>query len=148
MSIKTRTNLCQSVLFYDIKIIRDKQVVCVNEWFSEGIFSIHRFTNAEGNYLKYNEFKQKYPVVKTNFLMYGGIIDCWGYYCIREYQQRVKIELTTQWIWKEMKLWSYIQKGNKSVLSLMTRFDALSAGFQKWIELFDNLNWKKNVTKL
>ena len=46
-------------LFYSITIIRDKRVVCVNEWFSEGIFSIHRFTNAEGNYLKYNEFKQK-----------------------------------------------------------------------------------------
>ena len=97
-------NSCQRVLFYDIKTIRDKRVVCVNEWFSEGIFSIHRFTNAEGNYLKYNEFKQKYPVVKTNFLMYGGIIEA-----IRKDQQRVKIELTSQWIGNETKLLSYIK---------------------------------------
>ena len=40
-------------------------------------------------------------------------------------------------------------KGNKSVLSLMTKADALPAGFQKWNKLFDNLNWKKkNVTEL
>ena len=70
--------------------------------------------------------------------MYGGIIEA-----IREYQQRVKIELTTQWIGNEMKLWSYIQKGNKSVLSLMTEADALPASFQKWNKLFDSLNWKK-----
>ena len=62
----------------------------------------HHLTNAEGNYLTYNESKQKYPDVKTNFLMYEGIIDA-----IREYQQRVKIELTTQWIWNETKLWSF-----------------------------------------
>ena len=70
--------------------------------------------------------------------MYGGIIEA-----IRGYQQRVKIEPTTQWILNETKLWSYIQKGNKSVLSLMTEADALPASFQKWNKLFDNLNWKK-----
>ena len=80
----------------------------MNEWFNEGIFSVHYLTNAEGNCLTYNEFKQKYPDVKTHFLMYEGIIEA-----IREYQQRVKIERTTQWIGNEMKLWSYIQKGNK-----------------------------------
>ena len=40
--------------------------------------------------------------------MYGGIIEA-----IRKDQQRVKIELTSQWIGNETKLWSYIQKGNK-----------------------------------
>ena len=67
---------------------------------------------------------KKYPDVKTNVLMYGGIIEA-----IREYQQRVKIELTTQWTGNETKLWSCIQKCNKNVLSLMTRSDALPAGF-------------------
>ena len=81
-----------------------------------------------------------YPDVKTNVLMYGVIIEA-----IREYQQRVKIELTTQWTGNETKLWSCIQKGNKSVLSLMTRSDALPAGFQKWNTLFDNINWKKKM---
>ena len=70
--------------------------------------------------------------------MYGGITEA-----IREFQQRVKIELTTQSIGNETKLWSYIQNGNKSVLSLMTRADAPPAGFQKWNKFFDNLNWKK-----
>ena len=135
---KNQDEFTSECLFYNIKIIRDKRVVYVNEWFNEGIFSIHHLTNAEGNYLTYNEFKQKYPDVKTNVLMYGGTIEA-----IREFQQRVKIELTTQWIWNETKLWSYIQKGNKSVLSLMTKADALPAGFQKWNKLFDNLNWKK-----
>ena len=45
---------------------------------------------AEGNYLTDDEFKHKYPDVKTNFLMYGGIIEA-----IRKYQQRVTIDLTT-----------------------------------------------------
>ena len=56
----------------------------MNEWFSEGIFSIHHLTNAEGNYLTYNELKQKYSDVKINLVKYGGIIEA-----IRKYQQRV-----------------------------------------------------------
>ena len=36
-----------------------------------------------------------------------------------------------------------VKKGNKSIMSLRTRSDALPAGFQKWNKLFDNLNWKK-----
>ena len=86
--------------FYNIKIIRDKRLVYVNEWFNEGIFSVHHLTNAEGNCLTYDEFKQKYPDVKKNSFVWG-IIEA-----IRKYQQRVKIELTTQWSWNETKLWS------------------------------------------
>ena len=56
---KNQDEFMSECLFYNIKIIRDKRVVYVNEWFNEGIFSIHHLTNAEGNYLKYNEFKQK-----------------------------------------------------------------------------------------
>ena len=46
----------------------------MNEWFNEGIVSIHHLTNAEDNYLAYIEFKQKYPNVKTHFLMYGVLL--------------------------------------------------------------------------
>ena len=70
-------NTCQR-LFYKIKIIRDKRVVYVNEWFNEGIFSIHHVMNAEGNYLVYNEFKQKNPDVKTNFLCMGVLLRLLG----------------------------------------------------------------------
>ena len=55
---KNQDEFMSECLFYNIKIIRDKRVVYVNEWFNEGIFSIHHLTNAEGNYLRYNEFKQ------------------------------------------------------------------------------------------
>ena len=58
----------------------------MNEWFNESIFSVHHLTNAEGNYLTYSEFKQKYADIKTNFLTYEGIIGA-----IRKYQERVKI---------------------------------------------------------
>ena len=85
-----------------------------------------------------NELKQKYSDVKINLVKYGGIIEA-----IRKYQQRVQIELTTQCSGNETKLWSSIQKCNKSVLSLMKRSDALPTGFQKLNKLFDSLNWKK-----
>ena len=48
---KNQNEFMSECLFYNIKIIRDKRVVYVNEWFNEGIFSIHHLTNAEGNYL-------------------------------------------------------------------------------------------------
>ena len=41
-----------------------------------------------------------------------------------------------------------VKKGNKSIMSLRTRSDALPAGFQKWNKLFDNPNWKKKKKKL
>ena len=88
-------------IFYNIKIIRDKRVVYVNKWFNEGTLSIYHLTNAEGNYLTYNDFNQKYPDVKTYLLVYRSMTEA-----IRKYQQRVKIELTTQWSWNETKLWS------------------------------------------
>ena len=40
-----------------------------------------------------------------------------------------------------------VKKGNKSIMSLRTRSDALPAGFQKWNKLFDNPNWKKKNKK-
>ena len=88
-------------LSYNHKIIRDKRVVYVNKWFNEGTLSIYHLTNAEGNYLTYNDFNQKYPDVKTYLLVYRSMTEA-----IRKYQQRVKIELTTQWSWNETKLWS------------------------------------------
>ena len=50
----------------------------MNEWFNESIFSVHHLTNAEGNYLTYSEFKQKYADIKTNFLTYEGIMGLLG----------------------------------------------------------------------
>ena len=75
--------------------------------------------------------------------MYGGIIAA-----IRGYQQRVKIEPTTQWIGNETKLWSYIQKGNKSVLSLTTKAEPSLRVFKNGINYLTNLTGKKYVTKL
>ena len=54
MSLKNQDEFMSECLFYKIKIIKDKRVVYVNEWFNEGIFSIHHLTNAEGNYLTFN----------------------------------------------------------------------------------------------
>ena len=108
---KNQSESMSECLFYNIKIMRDKIGVYVNEWFNESIFSVHHLTNAEGNYLTYSEFRQKYADIKTNFLTYEGIIGA-----IRKYQERVKLELATQCIGNETKLWSHIQRGNKRVL--------------------------------
>ena len=36
--------------------------------------AIHDLVDERGNYLKYAEFNDKYPELKTNFLTYTGLI--------------------------------------------------------------------------
>ena len=49
-------------------------VVCVRNWMECGIVSLGQFLGPHG-YLSYNEFKAKFPNVKSDLLLYEGILN-------------------------------------------------------------------------
>ena len=58
-------------LHYNVNIWRGKRVVCISNWMDCGIVSLGHLVGPHG-YLSYNEFKAKFPNVRTDFLFMKG----------------------------------------------------------------------------
>ena len=54
-------------LHYNVNICRGKRVVCIRNWMDCGIVSLGHLVGPHG-YISYNEFKAKFPNVRTDFL--------------------------------------------------------------------------------
>ena len=61
----------------------EKRVVCIRNWMDCGIVSLGHLVGPHG-YLSYNEFKAKFSNVRTDFLLYEGILTT-GFECKREF---------------------------------------------------------------
>ena len=70
-------------LHYNVNICRGKRVVCIRNWMDCGIVSLGHLVRPH-RYLPYNEFKAKFPSVKTDFLLYEGILTA-----VKCYQRRL-----------------------------------------------------------
>ena len=67
---------------YNVNICRGKRVVCIRNWMDCGIVSVGHL--GPHGYLSYNEFKAKFPNVRTDFLLYEGILTA-----VKCYQRRL-----------------------------------------------------------
>ena len=56
-------------LYYNVNIRRGKRVVYIRNWMDCGIVSLGHLVGPHG-YLSYNEFKAKFPNVRTDVLLY------------------------------------------------------------------------------
>lgn len=86
--------------------------------------------DVDGIYLTFTEFGHKFPNVRTNVLTYRGVIDT-----LPKYQQNIQIIVQSNNVVQETKVWTYIQGGNKKILSKLLGSDAIPAGGQRWIKI-------------
>ena len=78
----TSGDFVSECLHYNVNICRGRGVVCIGNWMDCGIISLGQLFSPHG-YLSYNEFKAKFPNVKTDFLLYEGILTA-----IKRYKRR------------------------------------------------------------
>jgi hypothetical protein len=127
-------------IHYNINILRDRRIVFVKEWMDAGIIYIIHLINDNGTLMSFQDFQARYPnIMRTNFLMYEGIITA-----IRAYQHKLLIDFSR--IYKNMdpKVWTIIMKGNKQIQSQLLKSDSVPTAIGKWNGKYDyNFFWDK-----
>ena len=126
-------------LHYNLNIIRDGKTMHDDNWITNGILCIKHLVGLEGKFLNFNEFKDRFPHVRTNFLLYEGVIRA-----IKEYQKKVGIELISSQKHNGAKVWNIINKGNKAVRQSISKNENVPTAVQKWNTKFEiQDNWDK-----
>ena len=93
-------------LLYIGNILRGKTVVCIGNWMDCDIISLRQFFGPHG-YFSYNEFKTKFPNVKTDFLLYEGILTA-----VKSYKRRLGLEVNENVVIDNAFVWRYLYKAS------------------------------------
>ena len=138
------TEFMSEHIHYNLNIVRDRGVVFVKEWVDADIVKIGQLMDCKGQFLSFVEFKRKFPtVVRTNFLMYEGIIRA-----LKRYQQEFEFMSEVDHVCDaENKIWFSIQSGNKVVKNVFVETGTIPTAVNKWNSMFDGLNWSKIFLK-
>ena len=128
---------------YNPNILRAGKTLYIKDWCDQDIFLIRQLINNDGNFLNHNEFREKYPGTRTNFLLYEGIIQS-----VKAYQNRLNVILTNRYKLLPNKTWFSIQKGNQFIQEILNRNNTLPTAVVKWNQEFENLDWKKIFIKV
>lgn len=129
-------------IFYNKNVTVGHHTVYYPQWVRENIYQICHVLDEDGQYLSYGNFCLKYPNVNIHFLNYRSIIDA-----IKEYQNKVHVDLSVHYKKRDSKPWNVVCKGNKTVYCTLTNSNTIPAGVRKWNNLFQNLNWKSIFDK-
>jgi len=90
--------------------------------------------------LSYNEFKNKYNYIQTDFVTYYGITNT-----VKKYLNHLRTRCAQKIILVN-EVWACIRSGNKSVKSIL-QDDKLPTAVIKWNSEFINLKWKNIFIK-
>ena len=124
-------------IHYNPNILRGKKPVVLQEWSNNSIFFIKQLINDHDDFMNYNEFCNKYPDVRTNFLTYAGILNA-----VKSYSRKMNMTITSRYKCLDNKIWHCIKKGNKAVQKILNENIASPTCVPKWNNLFENLNWE------
>lgn len=136
-------------LFYNINICRDRNVVFLRSWAESGITSVGHLCNQNG-FLSYGEFKNRYPNVYVNFILYEGIVRA-----VRNYQKQLGLVFCESFSVGDAFVWKCIcNSGSKHIYNCLVKHSERPKCFDKWTERLQvdiNINnifakLKKNYT--
>ena len=125
-------------IHYNVNFLRGEDVIFVQEWYDHEILFVRQLLNETGNFLSYGEFLLKFPNIRTNFLLFEGIIKA-----IRSYCQKHKIVLSDHYKLFDNKIWYCIQKGSKCIQNIINKNNVTPTAVRKWDNMFEDLEWKK-----
>ena len=131
------TDLYKEPIHYNKNIKRGNQVIYVKDWETIGLLKIENILDNEGNVMGYLEFKNKFNLTKTNFILYQGITEA-----IKCYIKDVKQNPTKHNQIYATELWACITAGSKNVKSKLQEDNSLPTAVKKWNQSFKNLQWK------
>jgi len=141
--VSTLDEFVAECIHYNVNILRDRKVIFVKEWCDNDILWIRQLVNDNGNFMCFEEFRMRYPhILRTNFLMYEGIINA-----IKRYREKYDIKLSSNFKTFDSKVWHVLGKRNKHVQSVLLKSEAVPTAIDRWNKKYDNLNWK-NIYKM
>ena len=129
--------LFSECLFYNKNITVGRHIVYIREWVDQGLFQIYHLVDQNGNLLTYNEFLNRHPNIRTNFLVFQGLIRA-----TRAYIRKANFTLTDPGEADIQLAIKYVCNGSKFVRSILDKNDNIPPGQRKWNLEFNNLNWK------
>ena len=92
-----------------------------------GIVSLEHFLGPHG-YLSYNEFKAKFPNVKSYFLLYEEILTA-----VKCYQRRLGLDVKDNFVIGDAFVWRYLYKSSvKDIYSCLVKTSDTSKCIEKW----------------
>ena len=107
-----------------------------------GIIRINDLVNDGGNFYSYDEFKNTYEELSTDFLTYAGVIEA-----IKKFKQKCGVEVLIKDTLErpKSKTWHVIKGSQvKDINKTLTDRSDLPTSVQKWQQIYpdDNLRWK------
>ena len=130
-------DLMAEYIHYNANFLRGQHVIFVQDWYNQKILFVKQLLNETGHFLSYEEFLTKFPNVRTNFLLFEGIVKAIKAYCIKN-----DILLTGHYKPFHNKVWFCIRRGSKFVQNVLNKNNATPTAIRKWNVLFENVNWK------
>ena len=115
-------------LHYNFNICRGKRVVCIRNCMDCGILFLGHLVGSHG-YLAYNEFKAKFPNVKTDFFgLFEGIMTA-----VKCYQRRLGLDVKENFVIGDAFVWRYLYKSSaKYIYSCLVKTSETPKCIEKW----------------
>ena len=112
-------------------------------WFKKGVVHIFDIIKENGMYLRYNEFREKFPHVRSNYLEYYGVLGA-----VKKFQNKYKIsfnEHISQETIIDTHVWSIlinVEKRSKQIYKALIYNCEKPSCILKWNIQFQDLHWK------
>ena len=141
--VKTKEDFVSERIFYNKNILVGKKTVYFRDWTNAGVGAIYDLVGKNGKYLKFTEFREKFPELKINFLTYTGLISA-----IKKYQEKSKIGNPLKYKEEESVAIKVVEGGSQGIRSKLNETAEVAAGYRRWSQFHLNINWKKLFIKL
>lgn len=98
-------------IHYNGNILSDRKVISVQEWCNRNILFIKQLMKDNGNFMNYNQFLNRFPGIRTNFLVFLT--------AVKKFYQKLNFELTNNHKLVDIKVWYYIKKGSRCIQTML-----------------------------
>ena len=124
-------DLFMEPIHYNKNIKRGNQVIYIKEWVTVGILKIEDILDNNGDILGYLEFKTKFEVPLTNFLVYQGVAQ--GIKCYMKETKNNPMKYNQIYA-KE--LWACITAGSRNIKNKLQEDNSLPTATKKMEPIF------------
>lgn len=125
-------------IFYNVNILVNDQTVVLKRWINNNIFKIYHIIKDDGSFLNLNEFQNRYPMIRTNFIEYFGVTNA-----IQSYMRKLGVRCETVNEFGESVGWQLLRGGKAVIKEVIKNKPTTHTSCIKWNNHYLNLNWPK-----
>lgn len=147
-SIDDDNFVIKSPLWFNGKIRINRKHVFFKEWFQKGIIYVNDIVKENNVFYSFQEFREKFPGIRSNFLQYNGLISAVKKMFKNFPHQNIK-KLVGPWISPQFIIYLKSKKGSKDMYGIFVKNKYIPIGKSKWNTIFGILeeNQWKNIYK-